>query len=250
MVAAHVFVDDLGAPVLDDADRHHLQRVLRLRDGEEVTASDGRGGLLRCRWAAGSLEPEGEPVWVPRASLVTVAFAPVKGDRPEWAVQKLTEVGVDRIVALRCERSVVRWDDERAAKHLDRWARVAREAAMQSRRVWLPEVDPDLRTPADFAPVDDTAGAPVAPAAAAGAAGAGGAAVMADRDAEPLPEGARTVWVGPEGGWSDAERGLLPRASLTPTVLRTETAAVAAGVLLCTVRDRLDGRRARSNADF
>lgn len=230
MAAAHVFVDDLGAPVLDEADRHHLQRVLRLRDGEEVTASDGHGGLLRCRWAAGEIEADGEVVREPIRPPVTVAFAPVKGDRPEWAVQKLTELGVDRIVALACERSVVRWDDERAVRHLQRWARIAREAAMQSRRVWLPTIDDAMATPAALAATPG--------------------AVLADQGAEPLPETAEAVLVGPEGGWSDDERGLLPRARLTATVLRTETAAVAAGALLCTVRDRLGGRGARSIPDF
>ena len=67
-------------------------------------------------------------------------FAPVKGDRPEWTVQKLTELGVDRIVPLRAARSVVRWDGERGAAAVERLRRVAREAAMQSRRCRLPEV--------------------------------------------------------------------------------------------------------------
>ena len=69
-----------------------------------------------------------------------MAFAPVKGERPEWVVQKLTELGIDRIVPLRTERSVVRWTGERGQATVERLRRVAREAAAQCRRVWLPEV--------------------------------------------------------------------------------------------------------------
>ena len=71
---------------------------------------------------------------------LTVAFAPTKGERPEWVVQKLTELGIDRIVPLRSERSVVRWTGQRGQATVERLRRVAREAAAQCRRVWLPEV--------------------------------------------------------------------------------------------------------------
>lgn len=241
MAAAHVFVDDLRAPVLDDADLHHLGRVLRLRDGEAVTASDGRGGLQRCRFVAGALEPDGDVEREPRREPpVTIAFAPVKGDRPEWAVQKLTEVGVDRIVALECDRSVVRWDAERAGRHLERWARVAREAAMQSRRLWLPEVERVVRTPGELS----------GDQAAAQADGVQAGVVRADRGGDPIGSGVHTVLVGPEGGWSEEERSLLGAVGLTRTVLRTETAAVTAAVLVCTIRDGAIGRGARSNKGF
>ena len=114
--------------MVDDADVRHLLDVMRLRPGELVVAADGRGRWVPCRVAAsapskgsrgadptGLLLPDGAAVderqLVPE---VTVAFAPTKGDRPEWVAQKLTELGVDRIVPLRTSRSVVRWDGERA----------------------------------------------------------------------------------------------------------------------------------------
>ncbi len=143
MAAAHVFVIDLTQPALDDEDRHHLERVLRLRPGEEVTASDGTGGWRRCRFGAGgALEPLG-PIEVetrpePR---ITVGFALTKGDRPAWTVQKLVEVGVDRIVPITTAHTVVRWDAEKSSRQADRLRAVARGAAMQSRRVWLPVVE-------------------------------------------------------------------------------------------------------------
>ncbi len=140
---AHVFVPDLAAPELDAGDRHHLERVLRLRAGEVVTASDGAGRWVTCRWVGGAaLEIDGEVVVEPEPTpRVTVVFSPVKGERPEWAVQKLTELGVDRIVPLVAARSVVRWAGDRGEAVVARWRRVAREAAMQSRRAWLPTVE-------------------------------------------------------------------------------------------------------------
>ena len=96
--------------------------------------SDGAGGLRRCRFGP-KLEPVAQVERVPRPEPpVTVAFAVVKGQRPEWAVQKLTEIGVDRIVPLQTARSVVRWPLGESSAQLARLRRVAREAAVQSRR--------------------------------------------------------------------------------------------------------------------
>src|SRR4051794_39478019 len=111
---AHVFVDDLDALELADDDHHHLARVLRLRTGDELTASDGAGRWRQCRFGT-PLEPL-SPIEFdePPQPEITIAFALVKGQRPEWIVQKLTEIGVDRIVPFLAERSVVQWDDEKA----------------------------------------------------------------------------------------------------------------------------------------
>jgi 16S rRNA (uracil1498-N3)-methyltransferase len=220
--AAHVFVADLDAPAIDDADRHHLDRVLRLRAGETVTVSDGRGGLRVCSFVTGGApEPVGPAAWEPPPSpAIGVGFALVKGDKPEWVVQKLTECGVDRILPFVAERSVVRWDEAKAARNLERLRRVAREAAMQSRRRWLPAVEP-LQP---FAPL---------------AGGAGVALADGGADAGP-PDPGRwpVVLVGPEGGWSDAERaaGTGRFVRFGPNVLRAETAAVAAGAVLVALR--------------
>lgn len=221
-VAAHVFVADLEVPELDEADRHHLERVLRLRAGETVTASDGRGGLQVCTFAAGGrLEPAGDAAWEPTPlPAIGVGFALVKGEKPEWVVQKLTECGVDRILPFTAERSIVRWDEAKAARNVERLRRVAREAAMQSRRRWLPEVVPVQ----SFAAVSEAAGA-----------------ALADGDpAAESPDPARwsTVLIGPEGGWSDAERATAAGRFVRfgPNVLRAETAAVVAGAVLVALR--------------
>jgi len=213
---AHAFVDDLGAPALSADDRHHLERVLRLRAGDEVTVSDGAGGRLRCRFGP-ALEPATEIERVPRpAPAVTVGLAVVKGQRPEWAVQKLTEIGVDRIVPLLSARSVVRWPPGEAGGQLARLRRVAREAAMQSRRVWLPVV-------AGVTPVEELA--------------AERGAALAHPGAGPPALDRPVVLVGPEGGWDDAELAAAPAlVGLGPSVLRSETAALVAGTLLCALR--------------
>lgn len=236
MVQAHVFVDDLDAPVVAPADRHHLERVLRLRIGEVVSVSDGRGGSRRCTFvgeADGRLEPAGEVERSPAPSPpVGVGFALVKGDKPEWIVQKLTECGVDRILPFVAERSVVRWDAAKAARNAARLQRVAVEAAMQSRRVWLPEV-------VSVQPFSAVVAGAGAGAGAGGGGDGGGTVALADLDGDPPSlEAWPTVLVGPEGGWTDAERGAAAGRIVRfgPTVLRAETAAVAAGVLLAALR--------------
>ena len=149
-----------------------------------------------------------------------VGFSLLKGDRDDAVVQKLTEVGVDRLVPFVADRSVVRLEpgSERALRQARRWRQVAREAAMQSRRVWLPELD-EVRP---FAEVVAELGA---------------GAVLAEPGGTTLTLSHRVVLVGPEGGWSAAELAWgLPTVGLGPTVLRSDTAAVATGVLLCALR--------------
>src|SRR5438552_426448 len=219
--SAHVFVDDLAAPALDQGDRHHLGRALRLRPGEPVTASDGAGRWRPCVWSGDGLEAVGAaagPEPAPRPT-VTVAFALTKGERPEWVVQKLTEAGVDRIVPFVAARSVVRWEPDKAARNAERLRAVARAAAMQCRRVWLPSVE-------EVVPFSAAAALPGAALAAAGG--------------ERPGLGRPTGLVGPEGGGSDEERACgRPSVSLGPAIYRAETAAVAAGVLLTALREGL-----------
>ena len=216
MAAAHAFVADLAAPELTDADRHHLERVLRLRPGDDITVSDGAGSWRPCRFGA-RLEPVGdvrrEPAPEPP---LTVGFALTKGQRPELTVQKLTELGVDRIAPFVAARTVVRWDPDQAAAHVERLRRLAREAAMQSRRVWLPAVDDVV----GFAAVARLTGA-----------------CLAERGGRPPSLDRPAVLVGPEGGWAAEEREAgLPIVDLGPHVLRAETAAIAAAALLSALR--------------
>ncbi len=230
-----MLVGDPAAPVLEPADARHLERVLRLAPGEVVVATDGRGRWTRCRYrGGGTLEVDG-PVELDAAPFpaLTVAFAPVKAERPEWVVQKLTELGVDRIVVLSTTRSVVRWDSGRASAVLDRLRRVATAAAAQARRVWLPEVAGvgDLEDLEDLEGIETVSGVP-------GRAGSdrSGIALAEPGGPPPAPE-LTTIAVGPEGGWSPEELSSgLPTVGLSAHVLRAETAAIAAGVLLGALR--------------
>lgn len=215
---AHVFVGDLDAPVLGSGDVHHLRRVLRLAPGSDVTAGDGAGRWRPCRLTGGpALEVAGDPVAEPPPEPpITVAFALVKGERPELVVQKLTELGVDRVLPFVAARSVVRWEPGRADRNVDRWRAIARQAAMQCRRTWLPEVAPV----ATFASV----------AALPGAA-------LADPAGDPPTLNRPVVLIGPEGGWTPEERKAgLPIVCLGAHVLRAETAAIAAGAILTALR--------------
>jgi 16S rRNA (uracil1498-N3)-methyltransferase len=228
--ASQVFVDDPGQPLLSDDDVHHLGRVLRLRDGEEVIAADGSGHWARAVWrGTPALQPltagtgiggDGAVQTEARAEpALTVAFAPVKGERPEWVVQKLTELGIDRIVPLRTERSVVRWTGARGQASVEKLRRVAREAAAQCRRVWLPEVCDTVA----FADLQ--------------ALGGPGEVVLAQLSGDRPALGQHVVAVGPEGGWSTDEIASgLPTVGFGLSVLRAETAAVTAGALLASLR--------------
>jgi 16S rRNA (uracil1498-N3)-methyltransferase len=240
---AHVFVDDLDRPALSDKDIHHLARVLRLRVGELVSASDGRGGYRLCEWAgpaaAGAgrhLSPLESPTFeaLPEPRL-TVAFALTKGEHPALAVQQLTEAGADRIVVMVTERCVARWDTGGGSeRQMERLREVARLAAMQSRRCWLPSVE----GPVEFSKLVgavDGAGAE----AGAGAVARAGIA-LAVPDGAPLTLATPTVLIGPEGGWTESELSAVSHhVGLGPHVLRAETAALAAGVLLAALRAHL-----------
>lgn len=215
--APHVIVDSVFEPALHDADAHHLAKVLRLRDGDLVSATDGRGQWCWCAFRSSELEILADPQFVPAPKTVlTVGFALVKGSKPELVVQKLTELGIDIITPFVAERSVVRWDDAKIARQGERLTRVAREASMQSRRVWLPTI----RDVARFSELVSVPGT-----------------VRADRDGAHLSTDHTTVLIGPEGGWAENETTLTPSVGLGPQVLRAETAAIAAGTLMAALRD-------------
>jgi 16S rRNA (uracil1498-N3)-methyltransferase len=222
---AHVLVADVTETALSDVHHHHLGRVLRLRSGDCITVTDGRGTWRSANLGSGwptraDIEWNGEVSLVARRlQPVSVGFALTKGDKPETVVQKLAELGVDRIVPFVAEHSVAKWDADKAARNVARLRVIAAEALQQSRQAWLSEI-------AEMTSF----------AALAGENGAGefGMPARADRGGVALSESkVRFVLIGPEGGWSDAERALLPHSvGIAPAVLRAETAAIVAGALL------------------
>lgn len=210
----HVFVDSLENMQLADDDLQHLAKSLRMRDGDPLTASDGNGSWRPAIFASsGMLKSAGEiQVVAARPDALTVAFSLVKGSKPELVIQKLTELGIDRIVVLAAERSIVKWDDAKTAKALMRWERIAREASMQSHRVRLPVIDAVV-------PAREWLARPEVSIAHFGG--------------QPLTTRHTSIAIGPEGGWSDAEaEASTSHITLGSTVLRAETAAIAAGTLL------------------
>ena len=212
----HAFVEDVEGPALSTDDRHHLSKVLGLRDGDPLTVSDAAGRWRPARFG-GRLESSGDVVEVlPPRREVAVGFTLIKSGRPELVVQKLTELGVDRILLLAAERSAVRWDDGKVADNVERLARVVRESSMQSRRVRLPVLESPQRV---------------------SVAAQGPGVAMAEPGGSGLDGDVGLLLIGPEEGWTDAELGDRRRVGLGSTVLRSETAAIAAGALMVALRD-------------
>jgi 16S rRNA (uracil1498-N3)-methyltransferase len=212
-------VPSLDVTVLDGAEGHHAADVMRLRAGEALLLGDGRGGVASAVVRAagrGRLELSimDRRYADPPAPRLVVAQGIAKGDRAELAVQAMTEVGVDEVVPWPAARSVARWKDDRP---LARWRVVAREAAKQARRAWLPEVAPVVTTAA-LAPrvtfvLHEEADARLATV--------------------DLPAGDIVLVVGPEGGVAPEELAAFTAAGAVPvrlgdTVLRTSTAGAAA----------------------
>ncbi|MGH3438348.1 MAG: 16S rRNA (uracil(1498)-N(3))-methyltransferase [Sciscionella sp.] len=215
--------------VLDGPEGHHAATVRRLRGGEDLVLTDGRGALARCEvLRAGKDHLELRVVrratqQEPRPRVV-LAQALVKGERGELAVELATEAGVDEVLPWRAARCVARWDaGPRGTKALARWRNTATASAKQARRSWHPEVRE---------PVNTTALAGVIAAAAR-------ALVLHESAAACLPEmtlptgGDLVLVVGPEGGITPEELAELAAAGATPvrlgrTVLRASTAAAVA----------------------
>jgi 16S rRNA (uracil1498-N3)-methyltransferase len=203
-------VDDPQVPVLGRDDEHHLRTVLRARSGEEIVATDGRGSWSLCEVGDVGLHRV-TPVHVdPPTPETALYLSPLKGDRSEWAVAKATELGVSRIVPLVSQRIVVKFRGEVRDKIVARWRRIAAESSGQSRRTYDVVVDEPVHVgdvPEDVA--------------------------VADFDGDSDWRGVRAVAIGPEGGWAPDEWAPeRRRVALGPTVLRGETAGVAAASLL------------------
>jgi 16S rRNA (uracil1498-N3)-methyltransferase len=221
--AAHALVADLFGPTitLPEATHRHFAKVLRLRTGEVVTVTNGTGAwrstVVPASFAdEGWLTPTSEVQVVAKSyAHITIGVALPKGDKPEFTAQKLTEFGVDAFFFFPGDHSVARWNDEKATKNLERLRAVAIEALQQSRGVFLPEIAwvPRLQTwlaeqSGDMAVYRTDAG--------------GAAPALAPR---------QVILIGPEGGWSEAERTIGIAISLGPNILRAETAAVAAATI-------------------
>jgi len=209
-----------GAVVALEGDELHHARVVRVRDGEEVEVFDGRGGA----WIAAARElPAVEllrPVDVDREPRVALhlAMAIINLDKFELVLQKATELGARSIVPLVTARIEVR--AERYRGKSERWQKIVFEAVKQSGRARVPVIE----EPAAFDDVVRRAGTKI----------------LFDADEEPSTPprfDAATLFVGPEGGWSDDELRLAREngcafARLGARRMRAETAAIVATALV------------------
>jgi 16S rRNA (uracil1498-N3)-methyltransferase len=208
----------------DHAD--HLARVLRARVGQEFDISTGnevrRGRITSI--GQGRVEfALGEQVSTSSPAQVTLALSIFKFDRMEWAIEKCTELGAARIVPVIARRTEPHLAAA-AAKRVERWQRIARQAAEQSRRTSPPEILQPMK-------LKDAVALP-----------AGTRILLAESEAETslkqalqshTPYAGMVLALGPEGGWTSSELELFHEAgwlsaSLGSTILRAETAAIAA----------------------
>ena len=234
------FLPTPGQVTLSEEESRHLRDVLRLRAGDEAYVFDGEGREFACvvadaggRRGGARLEVRGsaEPPSPESALDLTLAAALLKGEKFDLVVQKATELGAARVVPVLTRRADVRLRDERdASKRVERWRRLALEAAKQSGRARVPSI----AEPQEFA----------AHAAAPGGgllrvmfAERGGGGLDALRAAADSPPPAVSALVGPEGGWDDEEIGLARArgwavVTLGGRTLRAETAAITVCALL------------------
>jgi len=215
-----------GVLRLDGAEGRHASKVRRIRVGEAVLVADGRGNAVRgvTRLVGdGFIDVEVAEALAetPRAHRWVAVQALAKGGRDELAVETLTELGVDEIIAWQAARSVVRWDAKQA-KGLAKWASTVREAAKQARRFSVPDVG--FATTREVCQrISDAAQAFVLHESA-----------DSYLDTQPLvPSGDIIFIVGPEGGIAPDELAVFADAGAAPVlvadhVLRTSTAGVVA----------------------
>jgi len=206
----------------DHAD--HLIRALRARVGQEFDVATG-AVLRRGRIATiqdGRVEFElGEEVPAAAIPNVTLLLAIFKFDRMEWAIEKCTELGVSRIVPVIARRTDAHLASA-ATKRAERWRRIALQSSEQSRRAAPPEITDAMKFPAATALPGHLR------------------IVLAElekqtslRDVLDSADGEILLAIGPEGGWAEDELQLFQKAgwtcaSLGSTILRAETAAIAA----------------------
>jgi len=217
---SRLFVGDVP---LDPAQTRHARDVLRLPEGTTVEVFDSHGAV-----ASGSLMylenhetvvrvSDLRPMLNPVQSIVVASAVP-KGERADWMIEKLSELGVAAFIPLAADRSVVL--PEGRGK-FERWARIATESAKQSRRAGVMAIEPLTK-------VDELL-----------ATHPKGLVLSTEAGAEPILNllidmpGQVVLAIGPEGGWTDVELERFSvsgyrKAHLTASILRTETAAIAA----------------------
>lgn len=230
-----IFVDPAqlaaGELVVSGDEHHYLGRVRRARIGETVELVDGAGRraaavIMRIGEADSTLDVASPERIAPQLPHLRVLLPLIKGERMDYALEKLVEVGVDALVIFPAVRSVVKLEPDRRASRLGKYTAALQAAARQSGCAQVPTLDyaPDLA--AALARLPATTGIVLDPASST------------ELAALPPPVGADvTVLSGPEGGLAPGElQGALAAhftpLGLGPRILRAETAPVIAVALL------------------
>lgn len=221
-----------GVAELTGDDAEHLVRVLRAEADQVYEISDNENLYLaritQARKSVVSFEVIEKLPVPPQPGKLTLVSALFKFDHFEWLIEKATELSVDEILPFEAERSE-RGLMQAAVKRRTRWERIALEASQQSRRVRRPIVSEAIRFATALTTeastrvfLDEDAAAPP---------------ILQVLPKMALPEQQVALLLGPEGGWTDAEReqaigkGWLA-SSLGPTILRAETAGIAGLAIL------------------
>lgn len=232
------------------SDAHHLARVQRARVGDEITVADGQGQTCRVRLTViTGREVIGEVVETLPLSpappiSITLYQAACKGERMAWLIQKTTELGLDHLVPLLTERTVVLLSPGQTGPHWERWQAIARAAAQQSHRPRFLQIAHPMSLAQSLADLSHYDLALVLHQE--GTISSLRQVLRSHREAGPpwsagplegSPPSRVALWVGPEGGFSPGEVASLRAAgalavSLGPRILRTETAGMVAVALV------------------
>lgn len=249
-----------GEVTLTGQTAHQIGRVLRLKPGDEITLLDGSGNeiettiLAISRDAVRVVVRERKPSSCEPRLKLTLAVCLPKNDKIEMIAQKCTELGISELVVLDSERVIGRPTGDRLASRIDRWRRIATEAAEQSERARVPEIRGLVPFGELVASIPHYGLALIAWEEESGAS-LREALHSPDVSGHPCPETPHPnatehpcpetalLIVGPEGGLSEREVGAATAAgaravSLGKRLLRVETAAIAACAVIMAELDR------------
>jgi 16S rRNA (uracil1498-N3)-methyltransferase len=213
---------------LTGSEGHHAAAVRRMRVGEAIALTNGRG--LKARGVVSAVAPNQltvavhsvETIELPAVTFVLIQ-AVAKGDRDELAIQAATELGTSKVVPWQADRSISKWDGKEE-KNRERWQQIVDEAAKQALRPWFPEVAQVQSSKSLAKQISESVGTylvldPTSP--------------ISLNQVELSTSGEVALIVGPEGGISEAELALFESAGATRVhlgmgILRTSTAGMAA----------------------
>ena len=222
--------------LIEADDRHHMIKVMRMEIGDQIICVDPNGETAVCEIAKITDEQVVADVvqWIDEKSelpvSITIASGLPKGDKLEWIIQKGTELGAHEFIPFSARRSVVKWDEKKSAKKIDRWQKIAKEAAEQSHRGMVPEII----SPLNFKALIERGKNFDYKIAAYEEESRSGETSIFSATLQKMKKGESLLIVfGPEGGLAEEEVQILQEndfilCGLGPRILRTETAPLYA----------------------